>query len=115
LIINLRRRFELAVGKVIGESFGDGPEDVAWWVGLGEISLGPCDRCGDEMVKSCVRVHLDIIDHQEQRLSEMNADLPTVLSPEDIREATRGMVDQYRIMALEDGLSRGDHTHECEG
>lgn len=114
MIINLRKRFEIAVGKVIGESFSDGPEDVAWWVGLGEINLGPCDTCGSDVIKICARIHLNIYDNEEASLAELTADLPTMLNPGDIRAATREMVDGYRISALEERLAGHDHSREPE-
>lgn len=114
MIINLRKRFELAVGKVITESFSDGPEDVSWWVGLGQVNLGECETCGGEVIKPCASIHINIIDHEDERLCEINADMPTLLTPGDIRKATRELVDGYRIDALENRLADHDHDHESE-
>lgn len=111
MIVNLRKRYELAVGKVIGESFSEGQEDVAWWVVLDEVNFGECDTCGDPIIKPAARVHLDIFDRNAGRLAQITGYLPTVLSPEDIRDETRNLIDGYRISSLEDDLDQASQEH----
>jgi hypothetical protein len=112
VIVNLRKRYELAVGRVVGESFGQGEEDVAWWVTLDEMDFGPCEACGDPVIKSAAKIHLDIFDRNSRRLAEVNGYFPTVLSPADIREATRNLIDGYRISSLEDDLCEAHQDHQ---
>jgi hypothetical protein len=112
MIINLRKRYELAVAKVVGESFQSDQEDVAWWVGLDEIDFGECENCGEPIIKPSARVHLDILDRNAGRLAQITGYFPTLLSPAEIRDATRNLIDGWRISSLEDDLDQAHHDHQ---
>jgi hypothetical protein len=118
MIVNLRKRYELAVAKVIAESFTDDQEDVAWWVTLDEVDFGECENCGESVIKPSARIHLDIFDRNANRLAQITGYIPTMLSPGDIRAETRSLIDGYRISSLEDDLDQAhqEHRHsESEG
>lgn len=111
-VVNLRKRFELAVGQVITQSFTP-DEEVGWWVTLDEIDFGECDTCHEPVIKPAVRVHLDVWDPEVNRWATVTGLFPPILLPAEIRQAVRDLINGYRIAALEDKLSEhyADHHH----
>lgn len=103
MILDIRKRYETCIRQVLKESFADDDEhDSAFMVSMQQIEH-ECDTCGGDYAKMVVRVYLAFV-NDEGNFQEHIGDMPSVLSPKQIKEFLRDMISSYRISSLEQSL-----------